>query len=49
MFSVKQPITPSSNITGVYNIPAADVVLEADGASQAERYVGAKEFGLGYA
>ncbi|PVI08221.1 hypersensitive response-inducing protein [Periconia macrospinosa] len=49
LLTVKNPVSPSTNITGVYEIPAEQLVVEQSGASQAEKYVGPKEFGLAYA
>ncbi|CAI6287300.1 unnamed protein product [Periconia digitata] len=47
-FEVSQPVSPASNLTGVYEIKSEDLVVEVSGASQAEVYRGVREFGLAY-
>jgi len=44
--TITQPVTPSSNQSGEYTIPADQIVLEVTGATQQERYVGPTSFDI---
>lgn len=44
--TVSQPVSPRSNTTGVYTIPAAELEHQQSGASIREVYVGPTSFGL---
>ena len=44
--TVSQPVTPSSNQTGSYTIPASDLTMTQTGASTQQSYTGPTAFNL---
>lgn len=46
VLTVSQPVTPSSNTTGSYTIPASDLAMTQTGASIQQSYTGPSSFAL---